>query len=115
MDRRRPRPRPTSAAHVVLVGLLGFGLLGLATLVDGGSGSKEAGAVVEASAGTTTATAAPGSSPEATTEGPTTSGRPPADDGSPTTTAAAEVGVLPKTPGVPRVYTAGDSTAGGLG
>lgn len=98
--RRNPRPRPTSAAHVALVGLLGFGLFGAASFVDG-SGNETVVEAAPSDEGATTETSAVTSASTASAAAAST----------PDTTALG----VPKQEGVPRVYTAGDSTAGGLG
>jgi uncharacterized protein len=100
VDHRTPRPRPLSAARVALVGAVAFGLFAVATVVDGRDGGAKA---VEANGAPDTTTATPGPASVVVTTDPVPA---------PTTTAAT---VAPKQPGVPRVYTAGDSTAGGLG
>jgi hypothetical protein len=82
------------------VGLLGFGLFGAASFLDGSDETVVEAAPVDdgGTAPTTDATA-------------TSTGSATAAASTPDTTALT----VPKQEGVPRVYTAGDSTAGGLG
>src|SRR5262245_52261423 len=108
--RRTPRRRPLPVGQVVLVGALAFGLFAGAAAL--GSRAPEAKAAAPTAAGATDTTIAGQDSTAAPTDpASVTTAAGDTTEASATTTSATE----PKQPGVPRVYLAGDSTAGGLG